>query len=327
MSSSSTGWAWPWWTVMVIISIINVLVCAVVYKQSLQPKDGKDSKYRKRMRIMGVIFTMVAVYRSVFVTQYGSQRAWFDCIANSSLLVRCFAIAAELSFSGLIAFSMLQFNKDLPAPSETSTNKFKKFMTEKSPYILIICIFIAQFPATIAVITKMDLLGTIEETLWTIGFLAILPLAIIQLRRVYSIKDKETIERFKMLKTSAIIIAGWCVIYCCYGLFFHLPGMWVEVFRNFETGGPVIHTGTNAIVDAFKIVNESKRYGDWGMGFLIWHSAYFSICVWISIYLIQAPRSKEISGQYNAKRTKIMLILIAIALITLIVLISIPAFT
>ena len=324
MSSSNTAWAWPWWTVMVIISIVNLVVCAVVFKRSLIPKDGKDSAYRKRMRIMGVIFTLVAAYRTVFVSQYYAQRAWFDCIANSSLLIRMFAVAAELSFAGLIALAMLRCNTYLPATDDAHANKFKSFMTTKSPYILIISIFVAQFFATIGVITKFGLMGAIEETLWTIGFLAVLPLAILQLHRVFSIRDKEAVERLHMLRKSTIIIAAWCVIYCIYGLFFHLPVIWIHVINQLETGFPPIKTGSRAIIDAFMIVNESKEYSDWGTGFLIWHSAYFSILVWISIFLMQAPRRREISGKHNTKLTLITLTLIMLAIITLITLISLP---
>jgi hypothetical protein len=57
-----------------------------------------------------------------------------------------------------------------------------------------------------------------------------------------------------------------------------------------QTGLPAIKTGVSAIGDAFWIVHESKAYSDWGFGFLLWHSAYFSICVWIAIFLMQAPR-------------------------------------
>ncbi|MHA1672555.1 MAG: hypothetical protein ACTSYI_02920 [Promethearchaeota archaeon] len=53
----STAWAIPWYIVMVTIQIVSLVYCAVVYKRSLIPKDGKDSKYRKWMRIMGVIVT------------------------------------------------------------------------------------------------------------------------------------------------------------------------------------------------------------------------------------------------------------------------------
>lgn len=293
MNSTYTDWAWPWWIVMVFINIVNLIVCVLVFKRSMNPKDGVDLVYRKRMRIMGLIFTMVGVYRAVFVSRYLAQMAWFDSIANSSLLIRIFAIAAELSFSGLIALAMLRVNSDLPA-EKASSNKFISFMATKSPYFLIGCIFIAQFFATGGLIMKSNTLFAIEETLWSLGFLAVLPLAIMQLHRVYSIREKGALKNLKMLKQSTVLIAAWCMIYCSYGLFYHLPlESWPSAINQLDTGLPIIKSGVMAIVDAFIIVNESKAYSDWGFGFLFWHSAYFSVCVWISIFLMRAPRIKS----------------------------------
>jgi hypothetical protein len=291
MGNIDTNWAWPWWTVVVTINVLNLIICAVVYKRSLNPKDGSDSAYRRRMRIMGVVFVLVAAYRAVFVSRYMTQLAWFDSIANSSLLIRIFAIAAELSFSGLIAFSLLRANQDLSLTKEANSKGLKAFMISKSPYILMASIFLAQFFATGGVITKSKTLFAIEETLWTIGFLSVLPLAIFQLRRVFSIKDSKTVEQLRLLKRALIIIVAWCVVYCCYGLFYHLPlESWAGAIDQINTGLPTIKTGASAISDAFRVVNESKVYSDWGFGFLLWHTAYFSICVWISIFLMQAPR-------------------------------------
>jgi hypothetical protein len=219
--------------------------------------------------------------------------AWFDSIANSSLLIRIFAIAAELSFSGLIALTLLRVNSDLPA-KKPSTNKIMSLIITKSPYFLIGCIFIAQFFATSGLIMKSNTLFAVEETLWSLGFLAVLPLSIIQLRRVYRIKDDLARKNLKMLRQSSVLIAAWCVIYCSYGLFYHLPlESWPSTFNQLESGLPVIKTGISAIWDALTIVNESKAYSDWGFGFLFWHSAYFSVCVWIAIFLMRAPRLKN----------------------------------
>jgi hypothetical protein len=229
-----------------------------------------------------------------------------------------FAIAAELSFSGLFALAMLQFNTYLPATDAESANRFKSFINTKSPYILVVCLFIAQFFATSGVITKFGLFWAIEETLWFIGFLAILPLAIIQLRRIFSIKDKEIVERLQILRVSAIVIAAWCVIYVTYGVVFHLSEMWNGVFDGLTTGFPVINSGT--IADAFMIVHETKEYSDWGFGFLFWHSAYFSVCVWISIFLMQAPRP-QVQKNYSIKLILLTLAVIFLTLITLIILI------
>jgi hypothetical protein len=274
----------------VVINGINLIVCAILFIRSRNHGGGDDARYRKRMRIMGLIFTLVAAYRAVFVSRYFTQMAWFDSIANSSLLIRIFAIAAELSFSGLIAFALLQVNRDLPDDSKENSSGFRSFVTEKSPYILILCIFLAQFFATSALIIKSKLLFAIEETLWTFGFLSVLPLALMQLRRVYGIKDKETVNRVRMFRLSTLVVAAWCVFYCCYGLFYHLPlESWAGAIDQIKTAYPLIQTGPGTIVNAFTIVNESKEYSDWGFGFLLWHSAYFTFCVWIAIFLMQGP--------------------------------------
>ena len=147
-------------------------------------------------------------------------------------------------------------------------------------------------------ITKNKTLFAIEETLWTIGFLAVLPLAISQMRRVFALKDKASLERLQMLRRFTRLNMAWCVIYCSYGLFYHLPlENWPSAMNQMATGIPVIKTGIQAIVDAFMIVNESKAYSDWGFGFLLWHSAYFTICVWFSIFLMQAPRMIRSEGR------------------------------
>lgn len=293
-----TAWAWPWWSAMVAVNIINVIVCLTIFRRTSHSAGGFSNitdQYQKHMLIMGLIFTMVGAYRAVFVSRYLYQFAWFDVLANSSLLIRFFAIFAELSFAGLFAYAMLRFSKDLA--SNNPTNLVLNFIERKSPYLLFFCIFTAQFFATIATINKNNTLFAIEETLWTAGFLLILPLAFIQLRRALSIKAEAEKKRIKMLLTSSKVIFAWCIGYCSYGVFFHLPMDFFSDTANstmaVTTAMPVAQAGLAAVWDAFFIVNESKEFGDWGFGFLFWHSSYFSICVWLAIFLMRAPRAQE----------------------------------
>ena len=286
MMSTGTDWAWPWWTVMFVINAVNLGLATLVYRRSMHPEDGLDSRYRKQMRFMGFVFVLVGAYRSIFVSRYFSQMAWFDTILNSSLIIRTFAVAAELSFVGLFALALLRVNSDFSS-DESASNGLKTFFMKQSPYFLIASIFFAQFFAYGGLIMKSKTLFAIEESLWSLGFVSILPLAFVQWKRVKAASD----DSLAMLKSSTRLILGWCVIYCVYGLFYHLPlENWPSAFQQMETGFPAIRTGWAAIVDAFLIVNESKAYGDWGFGFLLWHSAYFSICAWIAIFLMQAPR-------------------------------------
>jgi hypothetical protein len=54
---------------------------------------------------------------------------------------------------------------------------------------------------------------------------------------------------------------------------------------------PAIGTGIEAVRDAFFVVRETKDLAAWGgLGFVIWHSGYFSICVWMVLFLMNGPR-------------------------------------
>lgn len=285
----ATEWSWTWWYAMVAVNFLQVAACVYFYRQSLQAPDAQ-SAYLKWMRVMGLVFTLVACYRAIFVSRYLYQYAWFDTVLNSSLLIRGFAWCAELSFSGLIAFAMLRFNKDLPGPKPPA-NPVAAFFYTRSPYVLIACIFIAQFFATTGLITKSRLAFAIEETLWSAGFFAILPLACIQCRRIFA-RDRGTASAgLGMLKSFALVNISWCVIYCTYAMVYHLPTeYWVSAFEQIKTGVPEIKSGLSAVVEAFNRVNVTHDYNDWGFGFVLWHSAYFSVCVWISLFLMRAPR-------------------------------------
>jgi hypothetical protein len=304
MSIIDSLWPWPWWSVMVFINICNVILCLRFFRESSKAADG-NTTYLRWMRFMGLTFTLVAMYRSVFVSRYLYQYAWFDSIANSSLIIRAFAWAAELSFVGLIAFAMLRFNKDMQQASHRPGHSLTQY-ERLAPYALVVCIFLAQFFATGGLISKSRLLFAIEETLWSVGFFAILPLAIIQVRRAFATEQGLQAAEFGMLKTFSVVNASWCLIYCTYALFYHLPTeYWATAFEQLDTGVPQIKTGIGAVIDAFRIVNVNHSYADWGFGFVLWHSAYFSVCVWLAIFLMRAPRyrPRHFSGNDQGSRT------------------------
>ncbi len=230
MGVPETAWAWPWWMAMGRINVVNVAVCAVCYRRSANTPDGHTA-YMRRMRFMGLVFALVALYRAIFVSRYLYQYAWFDTVANSSLLIRAFAWAAELSFSGLIALAMLRFDADMP-DDDGKPKRLLSVYVSKAPYVLIGCIFAAQFFATGGVITKVRLLFAIEETLWGLAFLAVLPLAVLQFRRAFFGSGAGTVPGLSMLKAFSAVNLAWCVVYCTYSLVYHLPTeYWASVLQ------------------------------------------------------------------------------------------------
>ena len=153
-------------------------------------------------------------------------------------------------------------------------------------------IAIAQIFAYGGAITKIDLLFAIEETLWGLAFLAILPLSIIQFRRSRSNKDYTQTE-LKSYKVFTTIIMVFTVGYCCYSLLYHLP---IEYFpaaiNQLQTGNPdpAFQFGFQAVKNALLVVNVSRDYMTWGgIGFVIWHSGYFTLCGWMVLNFMQGP--------------------------------------
>ena len=277
---------------MVFVNICSTIVCIKFFRESCKAPDGQ-TRYLRCMRFMGLAFTLVAMYRSVFVSRYLYQYGWFDTIANSSLIIRSAACVAELSFAGLIAFAMLRFNKDMPQNNRRGSDLLSQYECY-APWILVACIFLAQFFATGGLITKSRLLFAVEETLWGLGFLSVLPLAIIQFRRAFLGRQKSKPPELRMLKTFSVVNVSWCLIYCTYALVYHLPTeYWATALEQLKTGIPPIKTDISAVADALYIVNVTHSYPDWGFGFVLWHSAYFSVCVWLALFLMRAPRYRQ----------------------------------
>jgi hypothetical protein len=243
------------------------------------------------MRIMGVTFTLVGAYRSVFVSRYSTQMAWFDTLANSSLLIRGFALFAEVAFSGQFALALIRANRDLALDPAAPV---ARLFARRAPHILWSCIILAQVFATTGVITKSELAFAIEETLWSIGFLTVLPLAILQLRRASAMRDS---GRVQPIGRFALLNVLWCTAYCIFGICLNLPTAWGAALHQIRTGIPEIRHGLSAVRDALLVVHESKAWGDWGFGFLFWHSSYFSVCVWLSLFLMTAPRARRLTAR------------------------------
>ncbi len=292
MGGDTWTWAWPWWAGIVGINVINLIIGIYIYIRSKKRNDGELNSYQKTMRIAGIIFLSVAFYRSIFVSNYLLQLAWFDTILNSTLIIRLFATFAELAFAYLIMSSMLQLNKELSS-KDIRDKKVRYFFEKKAPYLFFILLALAQPFAYGGAITKVDLLFAIEETLWGLAFLSITPLAIIQFIRVKKSTNYSK-EELKLFKIFTIIIMIFCIGYGSYSLFYHLPiEYWPDAINQLQVGNPepAFRWGIDAIKDTLLIVNVTRNYDTWGgLGFVIWHSGYFTLCGWMVLFFMNGPR-------------------------------------
>jgi hypothetical protein len=169
-----------------------------------------------------------------------------------------------------------------------------RLLETKTQYMFIACIALAQFFATSATITKINLLFAIEETLWTIGFVLLFPLVLIQLKRVYTGKDERSRKELSLFRIFTVIMTVCCVGGGGFELCYNLPVVyWPSSLAQLQSvvPDPPIRTGIGAVRDAFLVVRETKDLAAWGgPGFVIWHSTYFSVCVWMVLFFMNGPR-------------------------------------
>lgn len=298
--SETWTWAWTWWGFIVGINVINLTIGILFFIKSLKNNKDTSNNYKRNMRIAGLIFIGVAFYRSIFISNYLNQLAWFDTLLNSTLLIRSFALFAELSFAYLIMKLILQTNKDIPIEESHKSNRLLHFLELKAPIYFFVFIAIANVFAYGGSITKVHLLFAIEETFWGLGFLLITP--VVLLKTITVVKDKTgTLKQFYY---PLLFLAVFCVGYSFYSVFYHLPiEYWPQAIEQLQVSNPepAFQFGFQAIADTFKIVNVTRDYATWGgLGFVIWHSGYFTLCGWMVLLFMTGPEKKNIK-HFNKK--------------------------
>lgn len=285
-----------WWSVVLVISCINLGIGIYFFIKS---REENEDEYKKKMAIYGLIFLLVATYRSVFVSSYLTQLAWFDTILNSSMIIRTIAMAAEISFAIIISKGLLQFSKDFNMLDKYGNNKLKVFFIEKAPVIFVILLICAQPLAYGGLVFKFHVFFALEETLWGIGFLLILPLLLMEFNELFRIKDNKLNPQNKMYIPMIGLLTLFTVFYVIYSLIYHLPiEYWPAAIEQATSlnPNPEITFTWGAFKDALLIVNKTRNLSDWGgIGFAIWHTGYFTICGWIVLTLMRVPKKKIIS--------------------------------
>lgn len=133
---------------IVIASILLIFSSAIVYR---------GRKEHLSLLLCGWLFVAVAVYRAVLPSQYETRSVWYKTIANSTMVIRCIAIFAEISFAVLM-FGVYRHQ---------GINSI--FVT-----LFLSMIVLAQIPATFGAYYSYGWLYSMEETMWALGAIFLL---------------------------------------------------------------------------------------------------------------------------------------------------------
>ena len=268
---------------MVAIGLLNFGIAIVLFAKSVkqQRRDTDNAKYFLLLRVLGLLFVTVALYRTVFVSSYPNRLAWFDTLFNSPFVIRSMAFFAELSFIGMITVILRKLSKDLLQD--------KRFaLVSKLPFVAFGCIALAQPLAFGGLGYQSLIMFAIEETLWAAAFISIVPVVIAGIKQ-----SKKADPPEKGYKAFLLIMAVWCCGYLAFQCLFALPFMhYVGLAQDI---GRVIPP--DALWQSIFNYTATRDFSIWGgLGFFIWHSGYFSICAWMALFFMTAPHK-----QINAK--------------------------
>ena len=275
-----------WHITTVTISTVNLLLALFLFFRSFKWKteEPQNAGYFMLLRSMGLIFVSIALYRSIFVSSYPDRLVWFDTLFNSPFLIRCLAVFAEISSIGMVAVVLIKMNRDMPLSGDKKNGGLLRALLVKLPFVAIGCIFFAQFFAFSGLITQYLWPFAVEETLWALAYFSVALVVVSGLARLKKEKQKE-----KSLKFFLVILTIWCAGYLAFQCFYALPFLYYGDLA-LDTGKSIPADALRQAIFNYRITRDFDTWG--GIGFFIWHSGYFSICSWLALIYMSAPRKR-----------------------------------
>ncbi len=257
-----------WWNSLILVTVLNICLLFFSYKmlrKKIPDMTAKLLSIRKWQFMLSAVYVLGCGFRSIFprgdLRRIVMVDSWISCIA----IGRSVATIAELCF-------VLQWSLIL---HEIAIHTKQKTILALSKTIFPI-IFIAEIFSWYACLTSNYIGTTIEESLWAIAA-AITVWGLFLARPYY--KD---IQR-KFITTG--ILFG--ILYIVYMLTVDVP----TYFTNWmaaEASGKDYASLSQGFHEVTRLWYPTRKFQDWEYE-MVWMSLYFSVAVWISMYIINAP--------------------------------------
>ena len=267
-----------WWLGISIIAAINIILWFFSVRYFLRTHTKQEISFNNlrywQIWLSGV-YVFVCAYRSflprVDVQRYVLYDSWFSNI----LLGRSFATIAELCFAIQWAIILYQFTKRSDDP-----------ISRRMPYYIVGLIVIAENCSWYAVISTNYLGHVFEESIWGICTILI----------IYSLKHLWPffIKEYPKILTASLICG---LLYFAYLAMIDVP-MYYSRWLADEANQVQYLSFIEGIRDLSSrwIVDHSWQH--WRIE-TVWMGLYFSVGVWFSIALINAPGFKVLEKQID----------------------------
>jgi hypothetical protein len=257
-----------WWTVLCVISAVNVLgwtASGVALGVRQQRLSASEFALRRWLLVLSAGYVLGCAYRSVLPVFDVPRQVMFDSWWSSVAMGRSVATLAELCF-------VAQWALLLRESSRATGSSFGR----TASWVMVPLIAVAETCSWYSVLTTSNLGHVIEESIW--GLCA--ALLVVSLVQIWP----------RCPPSMRPLLALWCtagVVYVLFMFAVDVPMYWSRWLADEAVGRPYLTLAQGALdVTARWVV--SHRWEDWKSE-VVWMSLYFSVAVWLSIALVHAP--------------------------------------
>jgi hypothetical protein len=256
-----------WWYLLCAVGALNVLAwttSAVVLNRRRTSMTSESYVACRRQVVLAALYVFGCAFRSVLPVFDVPRQVMFDTWLSSIFVGRSVATIAELAFVAQWALLLRS------AANDTHSEYLRRVS-----YLILPLIGVAEICSWYSVLTTSNLGHVIEETLWGVSAtLIVLSLATFAPRC-----PKEW--------RPALIAAVICgTAYAAYMFLVDVPMYWSRYVADTAHGREYL-TIAQGVYDTYERRHVSHRWEDW-RGEMVWMTLYFSVAVWISIWLMHA---------------------------------------
>lgn len=270
-----------WWGGMSAIAVFN-LIMLFISRRMLVKKLPNMSLMVQKMRnyqfLLASIYTIGCGFRSILPRGDIRRIVLVDHWISAVAIGRSVATIAELAFVAQWALLLHEIGKGTNDHSVLSVSK-----------LIVPMIFIAECFSWYACTTGNFFGTTIEESLWAAAA-ALTMLGFIRGRKHYHGVQKHFL-------TAGIVTA---FLYVVYMVTVDVPA-YVNNWLADEANGKVYVSISEGLREVATVWRQTYAEADWQYEF-VWMTLYFSVAVWISIYIMNGPEMDKGIKEWSAER-------------------------
>eukprot|EP01114_Cavostelium_apophysatum_P020081 TRINITY_DN6632_c0_g1_i1.p1 TRINITY_DN6632_c0_g1~~TRINITY_DN6632_c0_g1_i1.p1 ORF type:complete len:303 (-),score=28.44 TRINITY_DN6632_c0_g1_i1:16-924(-) len=272
-----------WYSFLVAITVINF---AMFMKSSTKNLRPDMRRYQITLRVLSGVYVAGCGFRSVFPRIDVEKVCLFDSWTSSILLGRTAATFAELSFMAQLCLVLNRVASDIGLYSRASGISIITNFAKLS-FVLNVA---AQTFCWLGISTTYQLWHVYEESIWAFTALG-MTASCFYLKNKLHENEKNVDMKDPCVQDLRNFLRYFVILgpaYILYMVFVDVP-MYYRRWTEDEENGRTYYSVWAGLKEANSCKFVNGKYSYWAED-AVWMAGYFSVAVWISIWLMRAPR-------------------------------------